>query len=90
MQDALRILCTREFQNSLTESSHRLLADQVVRLGHSDFYTVQKTMITGVNGTVFVFAGLRHHVTKIKSFEGADIVWVEEGQVEPKRCSRAR
>ena len=45
-----------------------------------DFYTVQKTMITGINGTVFVFAGLRLHVSKIKSFEGADIVWVEEGQ----------
>jgi hypothetical protein len=79
-REPLRILCTREFQNSLTESSHRLLADQVVQLGLSDFYTVQKTMITGVNGTVFVFAGLRLHVSKIKSFEGADIVWVEEGQ----------
>ena len=79
-QEPLRILCTREFQNSLTASSHRLLADQIVQLGLSNFYTLQKTMITGLNGTVFVFAGLRLHVSKIKSFEGADIVWVEEGQ----------
>jgi PBSX family phage terminase large subunit len=33
---------------------------------------------------VFVFAGLRHNISKIKSFEGADIVWVEEGQTVSK------
>jgi phage terminase large subunit len=75
-----RILCTREFQNSLPESVHRLLTDQVAGLGLSDFYTVQKNMITGRNGTVFVFAGLKHNISKIKSFEGFDRVWVEEGQ----------
>jgi len=79
-EEPLRILCTREFQNSLLDSSHRLLADQVVELGLSDFYTVQKKTIIGANGTVFIFAGLRHNISKIKSFEGADIVWVEEGQ----------
>jgi PBSX family phage terminase large subunit len=79
-QEPLRILCAREFQSSLAESSHRLLADQVVELGLSDFYTVHKKTITGANGTMFYFAGLRLHVSKIKSFEGIDIVWVEEGQ----------
>jgi Phage terminase large subunit/Terminase RNaseH-like domain len=79
-QEKLRILCAREFQNSLPESSYQLLADQVGELGLSDFYKVRKKVITGVNGTVFSFAGLRLHVSKIKSFEGVDIVWVEEGQ----------
>jgi hypothetical protein len=46
----------------------------------SGFYTVRKSSITGANGTEFVFAGLRHNISKIKSFEGTDIVWVEEGQ----------
>jgi hypothetical protein len=59
-EEPLRILCMREFQNSLLDSSHRLLSDQVVELGLSDFYTVQKKTIIGANGTVFVFAGLRH------------------------------
>ena len=80
----LRILCAREFQNSLPESVHRLLADQVEGLGASNFYTVQKSAIIGANGTEFVFAGLRHNVSKIKSFEGFDIVWVEEGQTVSK------
>jgi hypothetical protein len=80
----LRILCAREFQNSLAESVHRLLADQAEELGLAGFYTVRKTSIAGANGTVFVFAGLRHNISKIKSFEGADMVWVEEGQTVSK------
>jgi hypothetical protein len=76
----LRILCAREFQNSLADSSHRLLADHVERLQLSGIYTVRKGSITGANGSEFVFAGLRHNISKIKSFEGVDIAWVEEGQ----------
>jgi hypothetical protein len=80
----LRILCAREFQNSLAESVHQLLADQVAELGLADIYTIRKGAITGSNGTEFVFAGLKHHISKIKSFEGVDIVWVEEGQTVSK------
>jgi len=84
MEAPKRILCAREFQNSLADSVHRLLAGQVEELGLSGFYTVRKTSIIGANGTVFVFTGLRHNISKIKSFEGADIVWVEEGQTVSK------
>jgi hypothetical protein len=81
----LRILCAREFQNSLADSVHRLLADQLEPLQLSDFYTVGKSSIVGSNGTEFLFAGLRHNVSKIKSFEGVDIAWVEEGQTVSKK-----
>jgi PBSX family phage terminase large subunit len=84
MAKPLRILCAREFQNSLTDSVHRLLAEQIEQLHLGGFYTVRKSGITGSNGTSFVFAGLRHHISKIKSLEGADIVWVEEGQTVSK------
>ena len=84
-QKPLRILCVREFQNSLGESVHRLLAEQIEELQFSPIYTVRKASITGANGTEFVFAGLRHNISKIKSFEGADIVWVEEGQTVSKK-----
>jgi hypothetical protein len=80
----LRILCAREFQNSLADSVHRLLADQVDALGLAGFYAVRKGSITGANGTEFVFTGLRHNISKIKSYEGVDIVWVEEGQTVSK------
>jgi len=80
----LRILCAREFQNSLADSVHRLLADQIELLQISGFYRVGKSSIIGANGTEFRFAGIRHNISKIKSFEGFDIVWVEEGQTVSK------
>jgi phage terminase large subunit len=83
-QKPTRILCAREFQNSISESVHALLSDQVKALGLSDFYEVQNATIRGRNGTEFYFAGLRHNVTKIKSFEGVDIVWCEEAQTISK------
>jgi phage terminase large subunit len=79
-QQRLRILCAREFQNSIADSVHRLLADQIVLMGLSDLYTVQKATIQGANGTEFIFAGLRHNITSLKSLEGVDICWVEEAE----------
>lgn len=86
----LFILCAREFQKSIDESVHKLIADQIVLLGFHEHvdqatgkrvaakYDVQKTRIVGTNGTVFVFAGLRTHVQAIKSMEGIDICVVFE------------
>jgi phage terminase large subunit len=73
-----RILCARETMKSLAESVHQLLEDQINSLGLAGFYTTQQTKIIGANGTEIAFAGLRHNVSEIKSYEGADIVWVEE------------
>jgi phage terminase large subunit len=79
-QRPLRILCAREFQNSIQDSVLKLLADQIADLGLADVYEVQKTTILGANGTEFIFSGLRHNVDSLKSKEGIDIVWVEEAQ----------
>ena len=76
----LRVLCARETQKSIADSVHRLLSDQVVQLGLQGIYSVQAATITAVNGTEFIFAGLRHNVNNIKSVEACDIVWVEEAQ----------
>ena len=82
----LRVLCARETQKSIRDSVHRLLGDQIVALGLTDFYQVLKSEIRGVNGTEFVFAGLSSlTVDSIKSFEGVDRCWVEEAQVVSKR-----
>lgn len=76
----LRILCAREFQSSISDSVHKLLSDQIELMGYSEFYLVEKASISGKNGSEFVFAGIRHNVGRIKSYEGVDIVWVEEAQ----------
>lgn len=79
-----RVLCAREFQSSIRDSVHRLLADQVNELGYSSFFTVGQQAITGLNGSEFSFEGIRHNVNKIKSYEGVDIAWVEEAQTVSK------
>lgn len=76
----LRVLCAREIQKSISESVHQLLKDQIVALGLSDFYEVLNNEIRGKNGSLFLFAGLKHNVHNIKSKEGVDICWVEEAQ----------
>src|SRR5215471_6137120 len=76
----LRVLCARETQESISESVHRLLGDQVVALGLQQFYTIEKARIIGLNGSEITFAGIKHNVANIKSYEAVDICWVEEAQ----------
>jgi phage terminase large subunit len=58
-------------------------------LGLGHFYDVLETEIRGKNGTQFLFAGLASHtVESIKSFEGVDIVWVEEARPVSERSWR--
>lgn len=77
-----RILCAREFQNSISDSVLRLLLDQIDLLGLQDFYVVKKnSVICERNGTEFIFKGLKRSIQSIKSLEGITITWVEEAQV---------
>lgn len=74
-----RILCTREVQKSIRESVHRLLKDQIELLGVSDSFTITQKTIECSNGSDFIFEGIYQNVDRIKSLEGVDICWVEEG-----------
>jgi phage terminase large subunit len=76
----MRVLCAREFQTSIKDSVHKLLWDQIEALGLTAFYEITQNSIRGANGSEFAFVGLKNNPTNIKSFEGVDIVWVEEGQ----------
>lgn len=78
--DTLRIPCCREIQNSIADSVHALLSQQVELLNLGGFYRVTDKYIEGRNGTLFTFHGLKHNVQNLKSLEGADICWVEEAQ----------
>ncbi len=82
----LRILCAREIQKSIKDSVHQLLSDQIDNLGIASKYTIQQTEISGNNGTRFLFVGLSElTIDTIKSYEGIDIVWIEEGQTITER-----
>ena len=84
----VRILCAREFQNSISESVHKLLSDQSEILGIRDRIRIQNTSITSDTGSEFIFSGIRNNVTKIKSMEGIDICYVEEAEKISKESWR--
>lgn len=77
-QRKLLIVCARELMKSISESVHRVLENQIDNLELRWFYRVEKGRIIGLNGTEFVFIGLKNNPDAIKSLEGADILWVEE------------
>lgn len=79
-KEPLRILCAREFQTSIKDSVHKLLSDQIYELNMESFYEITQTTIRGLNGTEFIFAGIKNNTNNIKSIEGIDVAWVEEAQ----------
>ena len=83
-QTETRILCAREFQNSIAESSHQLLSDLINQYELYDFIVTDKEIRNSVTGSVFIFKGLKHNEQSIKSLEGIDIAWVEEAQTISK------
>ena len=78
--EKLRILATREYQNSIADSVHKLLKDLIEKYEMGDYEVLKDRITNTVTGTEFIFKGLHNNVTEIKSTEGVDICWVEEGQ----------
>lgn len=79
-QQKTRVACFREFQNSIAESSHQLLADLIKLYELSEFEVTNNAILNKINGSDFIFRGLFHNEQGIKSIEGIDIAWVEEAQ----------
>lgn len=75
----LKFMCCRQFQNKITDSVYSLLKNQIDRLGFSSEFEVLKNEIRHKKtGSIFVFYGIARSIEEIKSFEGIDILWIEE------------
>jgi hypothetical protein len=75
----LQILCCRETQKSLKESSYSLLKKSVIRSGNYHIFNFTDSGIESISGARSVFIGLKEHtVESIKSYEGFHWAWVEE------------
>lgn len=84
-QEKTRVGCFREFQNSIQESSHQLLADLIKQYGLTDFQVTNNSIVNKITGSDFIFKGLYLNEQSIKSIEGIDIAWVEEAQTITKQ-----
>ena len=76
----IRVLCAREFQNSINESVKKSLEDAIKFL-NLDGYVITKDSIEHENGTSFVFKGLHNDPeTTVKGLEGIDVCFIDEAQ----------
>lgn len=72
--------CAREHQNSIEESVHRTILDEIDRLGMSGFEDT-KTSINHTSGGRAFYKGLSRNVSSLKStLSGIDGLWIEEGE----------
>jgi phage terminase large subunit len=76
------ILCAREFQNSLSESSFEEIKGVIQSIPWlNDFYEVGSNFIRTKDGLVkYVFAGLRRNLDSIKSTSRILLCWVDEAE----------
>jgi phage terminase large subunit len=75
-----RVLCGRETQRSIKDSSKRVLDDEIERLGLRSVFTSTETEIRGPNDGLFIFTGLKGNAAGVKSIEGVTTFWGDEAQ----------
>ena len=75
----VRILCCRQYQNSIRDSSKGLIERRIEALGLSDeFIITDQAIVHKRTGSDFLFYGLERNIDSVRSLEGTDICWIEE------------
>ena len=74
-----RICCTREFQNSIDDSVHESLRQEIDRLALEGFTVLNNSIHSATGGELF-YKGLARNVTSLKSIAGIKRLWIEEGE----------
>ena len=82
----VRILVTREFLTSISESTKAEIEARIDELGLSHFFKSTEKQIVGKNGSKFIFKGLKNNINNIKSIAAVDIVIVEEAEGVTEVC----
>lgn len=76
-----RLVCIREVQKDLKESSMQLMKDKISAHGLGQSFGVVGGEIRGPNESLCIFRGMQtYNADSIKSLEGYDRAWVAEAQ----------
>lgn len=79
MEERQTILCCRQIQSTIADSVLSVLSNKIKDLGVEDEFDILVNAIRHKKtGTDFVFRGLKHNMSEIKSLEGTKICWIEE------------
>lgn len=77
----MRIVCMREVQDTIGQSSKKVLEDMIDRYGWGRFWRVYNSVIRGNNGSEFTFRGMNNVTARnIRSLEGVNAIWFDEAQ----------
>lgn len=82
----VRVLITRELMNSIKESSKAEIESAISELNLDWFFNITETYIEGLNGSYFMFKGLKNNINNIKSISDVDMVMIEEAENVSKVC----
>lgn len=73
--------CARENQNSIEESVHRTILDEISRLEIPHFEDTKTSITHTATGGRTFYRGLARNITSLKStLSGVDGLWIEEGE----------
>jgi phage terminase large subunit len=79
-QSRTRIICARQFQNSIRDSSKELLEKRIYDPEVSDAFDVKGQTVEHRNGSVVTFVGLERNIDSLRSLADVDIFWIEEAR----------
>ena len=82
----VRVLVTREYLGSIAESTKAEIEEAITELELDHFFHITEKQITAVNGSKFMFKGLKNNINNIKSIAAVDIVLVEEAEGVSEIC----
>lgn len=73
--------CARENQNSIEESVHRTILEEIERIGIPGFKETKTSIEHEESGGRCFYRGLSRNITSLKStLSGVDGLWIEEGE----------
>lgn len=80
-QSRKRIVCGRQFQNSIRDSSKSTIEGRIRALGiESEYGITHNEIVHKRTGSRFTFVGLERNKESIKSLDDVDIFWIEEAR----------
>lgn len=81
LEEKALFLCTREKQNSIKDSSYKLLKNKIEDHGLTELFYITNDSITCIHtGSRFIFKGMYRDSQAVRSTEGIKYCWVEEAQ----------
>lgn len=76
---SIKVICLRQVQKSIRDSSYSLLCRKIEELGYTDFDVTQNYIRNTTNGSYFTFNGLNDFTSsQLKSLDSYTVAFIEE------------